>query len=296
MSKAAENLNLRLALGGVAGAIAQTVCQPIETTKVRLQNEASARAAPKYHNFFRGIQVIAREEGARALYKGLSPAIGRELCYSSLRFGLYVPIKTLLGENPNEATPFWKKLAAGGLAGGLGSAIANPTDLLKIRMQADNALRPTSLTAHAKIIYESGGVLGFWTGVSTTVQRAVILGATKLATYDESKIRLRNYLGLTGLPQQVGASMMAGFAYVCTTAPVDLARTRFMTAKQIAQQTGAKVEYKSGMDVIIQTVKKEGPLALYKGFFPQWARAAPYTVVQSLAWEQLSNACGIKTV
>jgi len=42
-------------------------------------------------------------------------------------------------EDPKD-TPFWKKLAAGGAAGGLGSAIANPTDLLKARMQVGDTL------------------------------------------------------------------------------------------------------------------------------------------------------------
>jgi hypothetical protein len=60
--------------------------------------------------------------------------------YTSVRFGLYSPIKKLLiGETTSPAeVPLWKKILAGGLAGGLGSAIANPTDLVKIRMQVAN--------------------------------------------------------------------------------------------------------------------------------------------------------------
>jgi hypothetical protein len=33
-------------------------------------------------------------------------------------------------------SPFWVKIAAGSLAGTIGSAIANPTDVVMIRMQA----------------------------------------------------------------------------------------------------------------------------------------------------------------
>lgn len=32
---------------------------------------------------------------------------------------------------------------------------------------------------------------------------------------------------------------MAGFAYVCTSAPVDFTRTRLMTARQMAKQVAA---------------------------------------------------------
>jgi solute carrier family 25 (mitochondrial carrier), member 14/30 len=183
--------------------------------------------------------VIAREEGILALWKGMVPSAVREMSYSSIRFGLYAPIKKfLIGETSPAEVPLWKKIVAGGLAGGVGSAIANPTDLLKIRMQADANVVPKRMLAHCSDIYRHGGVKGFWMGTSTTVARAVVLGATKLATYDEAKLLGKKYFGLQGLPLQTVAGAMAGFAYVCTSAPVDFTRTRLMTARQMAQQTG----------------------------------------------------------
>lgn len=53
-----------------------------------------------------------------------------------MRIGLYEPLKNILGaEHPETGKP-WKKFLAGALAGMIGSAVANPTDLLKIRMMA----------------------------------------------------------------------------------------------------------------------------------------------------------------
>ena len=52
---------LRIALGGLSAVLAQGVVHPIETTKVRLQNESGT--AKKYHNLFRGARVILQEEG-----------------------------------------------------------------------------------------------------------------------------------------------------------------------------------------------------------------------------------------
>jgi hypothetical protein len=60
----------------------------------------------------------------------------RESIYSSLRLGLYEPFKRLLtkeGEDEKHM-PFYKKFMAAGMSGFVGSALANPTDLLKIRM------------------------------------------------------------------------------------------------------------------------------------------------------------------
>ena len=155
---------------------------------------------------------------------------------------------------------------------------------------------PVTAASHVRQMFASGGVLGFWTGASATVPRAVILDATKLATYDESKCQLRKHLGLSGVPLQATAAASAGFAYVCTTAPIDFARTRYMTARQLSAATGQACQYKGALDVMAQTVRTEGPMALYRGFLPQWARAAPYTVVQTFAWEQLCAIFGTTAV
>ena len=56
----------------------------------------------------------------------------REASYSTLRLGLYEPIKRNLG---NEGA-VWTKFVAGALSGMIGSALANPADLLKTRAQA----------------------------------------------------------------------------------------------------------------------------------------------------------------
>lgn len=198
-------------------------------------------------------------------------------------------------EDPARA-PLWKKMVAGGFAGGLGSALSNPNDIVKIRMQADTQLQPQRWISHNKRIYlYEGGIPGFWKGASTTVTRAVVLGSTKLATYDEAKLQLERILGLTGIAQQLGASCIAGFAYSCTSAPVDFVRTRFMAAQQMTAQTGVEMAYATPLDVVRQTLRTEGPFAFYKGFLPQWIRATPYSVLQFIAWERLALLTGLST-
>lgn len=41
------------------------------------------------------------------------------------------------GITPGQPVPLWKKIIAGGTAGALASAVANPTDLMKVRLQTD---------------------------------------------------------------------------------------------------------------------------------------------------------------
>ena len=66
----------------------------------------------------------------------------REGSYSSIRLGLYEPLKEFFGEVDKSRTPLHKKVLCAGISGTIGSAIANPTDLVKIRMQGEGKLEP----------------------------------------------------------------------------------------------------------------------------------------------------------
>ena len=141
---------LQLLPGGLAGAVAQSIVQPVETLKVRLQAESAGSAPPRYGSMANAFKLVTAEEGFLALWKGMAPSALRELSYSTLRFGLYKPIKKALGAGSPRDTPLWKMMAAGGAAGGVASFIANPTDLLKTRMQADAGFVPKTMAQHSE--------------------------------------------------------------------------------------------------------------------------------------------------
>ena len=64
----------------------------------------------------------------------MTASLLREGTYSTIRLGAYEPVKELFGAS-HHTSPFWKKLAAGATTGAVGSAIATPTDLVRVRMQ-----------------------------------------------------------------------------------------------------------------------------------------------------------------
>ena len=65
----------------------------------------------------------------------------REGIYSTFRLGAYEPVKDLLGASSRNS-PLYKKIIAGAIVGAVGSAIANPTDLIKIRLQGEGTIKP----------------------------------------------------------------------------------------------------------------------------------------------------------
>ena len=85
---------------------------------------------------FGTMKVIAAEEGFTALWSGLSPGLQRQFINSGLRIGLYVPVRNVVCGNlkPGENPTLLQKIAAGLITGAIGISVANPTDLVKIRM------------------------------------------------------------------------------------------------------------------------------------------------------------------
>ena len=85
------------------------------------------------------LALLAREEGAGSLWKGLGPGLQRQVIYGGLRIGLYGPIKEAVTDLAG-GDSLGVKVAAGLLSGALAITIASPTDLVKVRMQSEGRL------------------------------------------------------------------------------------------------------------------------------------------------------------
>ena len=116
-------------------------------------------------------------EGAGAFYKGIKPAWLREMSYSSLRIGLYDPVKILVGAN-NPGAIFLQKFLAGAIAGAIGCTACNPFDILKTKMMSDKEADGKGIGEYAREIMKFQGFMGFYKGYSTNVMRAMVNNAT----------------------------------------------------------------------------------------------------------------------
>ena len=281
-------------LAGTASIVAGSCTHPIDTCKIRMQiQKVQADGTKKYPNLVKGIFVIYTEEGLRrGVYKGIEASMMREGTYSTLRLGLYEPIKRAMGAEDPKTTPVWKKFASGAVSGLIGSAVANPADLLKTRMQASPPGEHHPITWHVKDIWSHQGLMGFYKGLLPTVIRATMLNGTKLGTYDTIKHTLINSYGMEeGKKCQFMASVVAGFCMTVVTSPLDNIKTRIMN------QRGQEKHYEGIIDCAKKMVKNEGGLiSFYRGFGPQWARFAPFTTIQLLTWELLRKMSGFNAI
>jgi len=121
----------------IAACFAEYCTIPLDTAKVRLQTQVvEAGQVPRYNGMFGTIKTIAAQEGPFTLWNGIIPGLQRQIINAGLRVGLYLPIRNMFtGElQPGENPSLLAKVGAGLVSGAIGISVANPTDVVKIRL------------------------------------------------------------------------------------------------------------------------------------------------------------------
>ncbi|XP_047258938.1 mitochondrial uncoupling protein 2 isoform X6 [Capsicum annuum] len=244
------------AISATAACFAEFCTLPLDTAKVRLQLQKRAGSlegagVSKYRGLLGTVATIAKEEGLLALWKGIIPGLHRQCIYGGLRIGLYEPIKTFfVGSYYVGDVSLFSKVLAALITGAIAIAVANPTDLVKVRLQAEGkAGTPRrydgAFDAYYMIVKQEG-LAALWTGIVPNIARNAIINAAELASYDHLK--------------EVKSRMMGDSVY------------------------------RNTFDCFLRIFKCEGPLAFYKGFLPSFFRLGSWNVIMFLTLEQVSTA------
>ncbi|KAK0573538.1 hypothetical protein LWI29_009621 [Acer saccharum] len=291
-----EQTHTKIILSSCSAMIAESTTFPIDMTKTRLQlhgQQLDLQSRSRPTNAFRVVSEIVREQGPLGLYKGLSPAIIRHLFYTPIRIVGYENLRNLL--LPDHAhggsISLFSKAIIGGFSGVIAQVVASPADLIKVRMQADGCMVSKGLQprysgpfdAFNKII-RTEGFGGFWKGVFPNVQRAFLVNMGELACYDHAKrFVIQNQVSGDNIYAHTLASIMSGLSATVLSCPADVVKTRIMN--QVASKEN-KIMYTSSYDCLVKTVRNEGLRALWKGFFPTWARLGPWQFVFWVSYEK----------
>uniref|UniRef100_A0A2C9LUN0 Uncharacterized protein n=1 Tax=Biomphalaria glabrata TaxID=6526 RepID=A0A2C9LUN0_BIOGL len=93
----------------------------------------------------------------------LAPALLRQATYGTIKIGVYHSLKRTLVTDPAEETLAINVLC-GVVAGMTSSSIANPTDVLKVRMQArgNKSSGYDNIVCSFIKIYKQEGLAGLW--------------------------------------------------------------------------------------------------------------------------------------
>ncbi|XP_066935047.1 dicarboxylate carrier UCP2-like isoform X2 [Clytia hemisphaerica] len=281
---------IKMFSAGTAASIAEITTIPIDTAKVRLQIQgesstsiAEARSSLKYRGMIHCIFTISKEEGFSSLYRGLVPGIQRQYCFCGVRIGLYDHVRKMYGDTSQGKPKLLVKIAASITTASSAVLMFQPTEVVKIRMQAaGKKLRYTGTLNAYQTIFRQEGLKGLWRGTSTNVTRLSLVNCTEIVIYDyiKSYALYKNWMQ-DGVPLHFVSALGAGFITVMVASPVDVVKTRYMNSA-----TGS---YKNPIHCAVSLLKNNGVTAFYKGFIPSFTRLGSWTIVFFLSYEQIKK-------
>ena len=242
------------------------------------------------------LRNIYREEGVLNLFRGVTPAVTRQIVTGGIGVGWYPVVRRwFCSNNPEGSDPkLYQRVLAGSTSGMCAQFVASPLDVVKVRLQAEAKAvamgeTPTyrGMTHALRQILANEGIPGYFRGVTPSLLRAGAQYGAGTATYDQCKSALVNIVGLPDIaPTHFLCSGISGFATACAGCPADVIKTRM-----IAQTLhGGERKYKHTLDCIVKTVRAEGFRGMYKGFVPTYLRLAPWQIIFFVTFEQISLA------
>lgn len=197
------------------------------------------------------------------------------------RLGFYEPLRTSLtsffySNASVQSLPI--NIFTGAASGIIGAAAGSPFFLVKTRLQSYSPFLPVG-TQHQyrnawdglSQIYRTEGIKGLYRGVGPAMVRTGFGSSVQLPTYFFAKRRLIQHLDMKEGPAlHLASSACSGFVVCVVMHPPDTVMSRMYN------QSGSL--YSSAFDCLYRTIKTEGVLAVYKGFFAHLARILPHTV------------------
>lgn len=179
--------------GCSARCFAVTVVNPLELIRTKMQSEKMS-----YREVGRAFSQMINQYGPRGFFKGLLPTIMRDAPFSSIYWTSYETFKKL-----NEITQpnLFESFIGGALAGGVAAFITCPFDVIKTHQQIEfgekflysangngkGKKQMTGTFQTMRNIMRTGGLSGFFAGITPRLFKVVTACAVMISTYEFGK-------------------------------------------------------------------------------------------------------------
>lgn len=252
----------------------------MDLIKVRQQSSAVSRTAvaktlapTSTTGMFRNILAT---EGISGLYRGVaSPLLAVTPAFAVSFWSWDLARSVMIRYEQRQQPTFSAKdlsllqvAAAGGFSGIPLALVVGPSERIKCLMQVDKTKYSGFLDCAGQV-YREGGLQSIFRGTGSTLLRDMPGNAAYFATYE---ICRRQFCALEGkdkpsTPAILLSGGLSGVVNWIVAIPFDTIKSRI--------QTAPAGMYKNYLDVLTQTVEKEGVQALFRGLTPALLRAFP---------------------
>jgi solute carrier family 25 oxoglutarate transporter 11 len=230
---------------GAGGVIGWVIVHPFNTLAVRMNlaamAKASAESAAPPKSFLAFSSDLIKAEGVSSLYAGLGAGCLRQVFYATSRYGLFETFRDTLAKY--RETDFAQRFFTASIAGGCAALVSCPIEVCLVRMSNDASLPVDKRRGYSSVfsaitrIASEEGPAAFYRGSQPFVMRAMVVGGTQVATFDQFKQLYKPYLG-GGLTNTFSSSMSAGLIYSLITMPLETAKNRMAFQKAVRKSAG----------------------------------------------------------
>uniref|UniRef100_A0A7S0ZBV8 Solute carrier family 25 member 38 homolog n=1 Tax=Timspurckia oligopyrenoides TaxID=708627 RepID=A0A7S0ZBV8_9RHOD len=201
-----------LIAGASARSFSASLLCPLSVIKTRFE---AVELRSKYSGVFNALYVIARQEGFKGLFSGLTPMIARDAPYSAMYVLFYLRSKELLSASvglpagagggfdkhkgskfvPRNASEKYRSMGvnfvSGLVGGGVATLLTQPQDVIKTRMQLSRH-KPGRNDKYATVrqtlsrVFREEGLYGFFRGASPRFWKRCLGSAITWMIYEET--------------------------------------------------------------------------------------------------------------
>lgn len=288
LSKTANDQTLSLGArehmlaGAFAGTAEHLAMFPVDTVKTRMQmlGIGTHSSQPSGASALSSVLRAARAEGGFVrLWRGWSAVgIGAGPAHA-VHFATYECVKKRLGGAQPGHSPL--ATAAGGACATIAAdAVMVPHDTIKSRLQSANSPYRNLVDCVWKT-YVSEGIGAFYRSYQTTLIMNVPFTAVHFASYESSKIALRQLVSLQAndegpLVQGIAGAASGGLAAAVTT-PLDVAKTRLQATPLYSSSDISHT--------LARIWREEGTSSLLKGLRPRVLFHVPASTICWITYE-----------
>lgn len=177
--------------GASAGAVATAATYPLDLLRTRFAAQGNEKV---YTSLLASIRDIARNEGPRGFFQGLSASVGQIVPYMGLFFASYESLRLLLSSSE---LPFGSGDATAGiLASTLSKTGVFPLDLARKRLQVQGPTRTRYIHPNIpeyrgvfhtlQTVTRKEGFRGMYRGLTVSLVKAAPAGAVTMWTYERA--------------------------------------------------------------------------------------------------------------
>ena len=247
--------------------------------------------ARRFNGMVDAFVKIAKFEGMRSWWKGLSPTLLMAVPATVIYYTSYDQLKIALGFQP-EKNKILPPLIAGSLSRTIAVSTVTPLELLRTKIQSRQHYSYHQVWNAVQVSIRHDGIFSLWRGLFPTLLRDVPFSMFYWVNYEFLKHRLCSHQQLSQHLQVVPliAGGISGATAAVLTNPLDVVKTHMQVGLG-ESRVGHVQNLGDGslLKVLRRVTSEYGIAGLYAGLVPRIAKIAPACAIMISTYESSKN-------